>query len=271
MHWWMSIIFMALYAVYILQLWGDARSYQRAHDAIAEHLDQAAGDVSVAQLDQMLRDDGIKVPRALIDQIRTAHRAAADGDDEEPLPATAGILFGYAQIPLSHLAAWGVIAVCTLIAAVACYWLVAVTRATAEQLEVPIFFVAVIVAAAASSVPDTFLSIAAARHGDDSGAVSNAFGSNIFDICICLSIPLLISAYLNGWQPVALLEDGKPLPGLFGIRVLMCVLTVVTLLIMWHRHQLTRVKALVLCGLYALFVAYAVAGSLGIRFLGYDL
>ncbi|MDH3718468.1 MAG: hypothetical protein OES79_10155, partial [Planctomycetota bacterium] len=65
MHWWMSVIFMALYAVYILQLWGDARSYQRAHDAIADHLDQAAGDISVAQLDQMLRGDGIKVPQAL--------------------------------------------------------------------------------------------------------------------------------------------------------------------------------------------------------------
>ena len=53
------------------------------------------------------------------------------------------------------------------------------------------------------------------------------------------------------------------MPGLVGIRVLLLVLTVVTLLVMWHNQQLTRRKAYVLCTLYAMFVAYAVAGSLG--------
>jgi len=172
---------------------------------------------------------------------------------------------------LNHFSAWGVILVSTLVTGVACYWLVSVTRATAEQLDIPVFFVAVILAAAASSVPDTFLSIGAATRGDDSGAVSNAFGSNIFDICICLSIPLLVNSYLNGWQPVRLMQDGKPLPGLVGIRILLCVLTLVTLLIMWHKRQLTRTKALVLCALYAMFVAYAVAGSLGWSFFGIGL
>jgi hypothetical protein len=36
-----------------------------------------------------------------------------------------------------------------------------------------------------------------------------------------------------------------------------------TLLLMWHNRQLTRNKALVLCAMYAMFVAYAVLGSLG--------
>jgi hypothetical protein len=68
-----------------------------------------------------------------------------------------------------------------------------------------------------------------------------------------------------------MMQDGEPMPGLVGIRILLCVLTLVTLLIMWHKRQLTRTKALVLCALYALFVAYAVAGSLGWGFFGIGL
>jgi cation:H+ antiporter len=140
------------------------------------------------------------------------------------------------------------------------------TRHTADFLGVPKFFVAVIVAAAASSVPDTFLAIGAARRDDDSGAVSNAFGSNIFDICICLSIPLFVNSWLTGWEPVSLLQGGKPIAGLVGLRILLVVLTIMTLAIMWHNRQLTRGKAIGLCGLYCLFIAYAVLGSLGILF-----
>jgi len=143
---------------------------------------------------------------------------------------------------------------------------VEVTNETADLLGVPTFFVAVILAAAASSVPDTLLSMGSAKRGDDSGAVSNAFGSNIFDICICLSIPLLVNSALNGWQPVAMLQDGKPIPGLVGLRVLLVALTVITLAVIWHNRQLTRGKAFFLCGLYLVFIGYAVLGSLGILF-----
>ena len=50
---------------------------------------------------------------------------------------------------------------------------------------------------------------------------------------------------------------------LVGLRILLAALTAVTLIIMWHNRQITRKKALVLCGLYLIFIGYAVAGSLG--------
>ena len=112
-------------------------------------------------------------------------------------------------------------------------------------------------------MPDTLLSIGAAIRGDDSGAVSNAFGSNIFDICICLTVPLFINSYLNGWGPVALTSGGEPISGLVDLRILLCGLTVITLLIMWHRRQLNLLKSIILCLLYLVFLAYAIAGSLG--------
>ena len=67
---------------------------------------------------------------------------------------------------------------------------------------------------------------------------------------------------MTDWAPVSLMADGKPIPGLVGLRVLLVVLTIVTLAIMWHNRQLTRSKAYVLCGLYAVFIGYAVIGSL---------
>ena len=194
------------------------------------------------------------------------HREREPNKTGAEKPQFAGIIFGAWRIRLSLTTAWTLIAVSTCAAAVACYWLVHVTHAASEQLQIPVFFVAVVLAAAASSVPDTFLSVGAARRGDDDGAVSNAFGSNIFDICICLTIPLLIASYLNGWQPIRLTQNGAPLPGIMELRILLCLFSAITLAVMWHKQQLNRTKALILCGLYGLFVAFAVAGSFGIDF-----
>lgn len=265
LYWWMAVVFIGLYITYITQLFRDARAYQRAMDAIRMHLDVAGRGADSETIARALRADGFRVTPLLVDKIQQNLLRDGDQEEAEEEADTAGVFYGVFQVPLNHLTAWLVIGVATILAAAACYWLVEVTRATAVQLHVPVFFVAVILAAAASSVPDTFLSLGSALRGDDSGAVSNAFGSNIFDICICLSIPLLVNCYLVGWGTgVALTQDGEPVPGLFGLRIMLWVLTLMTLLIMWHNRQLTRNKALVLCGLYGVFMAYAVLGSLNV-------
>ena len=51
-----------------------------------------------------------------------------------------------------------------------------------DQVGVHIFVVGFVVAAIASSFPDTLLSIKDAQKGKYMDAFSNAFGSNIFDI-----------------------------------------------------------------------------------------
>lgn len=265
MSWWMGVVFLVLYAAYILTLYRDAQRYRAKMAVLSTHFEEHGTDIAHESVVETLSANGVRVSRALVIE---AHEKAltvvqTSGDDEDDVPDTAGILFGYFEVPLTHLSAWSVIAVCTAAAAAACYFLVESTRATAALLDVPTFFVAVIVAAAASSVPDTFLAIGAARRGDDSGAVSNAFGSNIFDICVCLSIPLFVNSYLTGWEPVSLLQDGEPIAGLVVLRIMLVVLTLITLAIMWHKRQLTRSKAIALCGLYLVFIGYAVVGSLG--------
>ncbi len=263
MYWWMAIVFLGLYAVYVLQLVRDAKEYRQQIQLVCTRLQTEGMQTDTSEIVSRFRNEGVRINHSLVDKAR---EHLCGEEEEEETPDNAGAVFGYVKIPLSGLSATMILLVCTCVAAGACYFLVEVTRGTAEVLGVPTFFVAVILAAAASSVPDTLLSMGAAKRGDDSGAVSNAFGSNIFDICICLAIPLLVNSAMNGWEPVSLLQNGEPIPGLVGLRILLVTLTVITLLIIWHNRQLTRTKAWILCGLYLIFIAYAVLGSLKILF-----
>ncbi len=266
MMWWMGVALLAVYVVYIGQLYFDAKQYRLKMDALNAYMSQHGIDGQVRDVIVGVREQGVRVNANLVMKAQEEFRDPSLASEEEEKTESAGVFFGYFHVPLTGLTTCLVLLSATLVAAVACYFLVEATIRTAEILEVPAFFVAVILAAAASSVPDTFLAIAAARRGDDSGAVSNAFGSNIFDICICVAIPLLVNSWMTGWEPVSLLQDGKPIAGLVGLRILLVALTVVNLGIMWHNRQITRTKAYVMCGLYLVFVAYAVLGSLGILF-----
>ena len=178
---------------------------------------------------------------------------------------SAGVLFGRFDIQLQWSSAIAILLISTAIAATACYFLVELTNFSAVRMGVPPFFVAVILTAAVSSVPDTFLSLNSAKRGDDSGAVSNVFGSNIFDVCIGMSIPLLVYCYLNDWQPVQLVgPDESTMAGVVGLRVFLFVLTTIAMGIMWSQRCVTRKSGWILVGLYGLFTAYAVLGGLGI-------
>lgn len=259
LYWWMGAVLFGMYLVYLVLLYTDWKRFQAVKNVLVEKGVSSEPQVIV----DSLRENGKHFPVSFVQQVQDEIQRG-DDDDEEEEDDSAGVAFGFFDVELNQLSAWLIIGISTLIAAGACYFLVEVTRDLSAVLNVPIFFVAVIVAAAASSVPDTFLSVGAAMRGDDSGAVSNAFGSNIFDICICLSIPLVVGCYLNSWEPISLMQDGKPMAGLVGLRILLGVLTAVTLAIMWHNRQLTRNKAFILCGLYCVFIAYAVLGSLGV-------
>lgn len=265
MTWPMGMTLLGIYVMYVYILVLDSRRYRLARDAVAEKF-LGESSPTTDELVSALREAGISPSLNLIAQVKRELQSQDPSGDANPQDdqAKAGFFFGRYEVALTPLVGYAILAICTLIAAAACYWLVEVTQNTAQTLQVPLFFVAVIVAAAASSVPDTFLSIAAAKRGDDDGAVSNAFGSNIFDICVCLSVPLLVSVYLNGGKPIELTVDGKPMVGLFGLQVLLCASTVITLLVMWQDLRLTVVKSWVLVALYGVFVAYAIAGSLGI-------
>ncbi|MFT5300349.1 MAG: Ca2+/Na+ antiporter [Mariniblastus sp.] len=194
-------------------------------------------------------------------------RARLDGGEITPDDPSekATIFFGQCQVNLNGFTSAVILICATLVAAMACYLLVELTNESARKLGVSPFFVAVILTAAVSSIPDTFMSLGSARRGDDSGAMSNVFGSNIFDICIGMSIPLIVCCYLNDWQPVELIgANGETLNGVVGLRVFLFVLTVVAMGCMWKFGRITRTTGLVFCALYGSFVTYAILGALRI-------
>lgn len=275
-EWWMGVVFLLGYAAYVTVLYFDARRFQKQVSLIEGWI---AGGMSGPEALSAYAESGKKVSRDLRRRFETVSSSsknevlgAMKGEigekdsvgpegtqeaDEEP--DTAEVCFGIFPIRLNLLTSWLIIAIATVFAATACYWLVEITQVTAEKLHVPVFFVAVILAAAASSVPDTFLSVGSAKRGDDDGAVSNAFGSNIFDISICISIPLLVASYLNNWEPIVFAESAS----IVSLQVMLAILTVITLSVIAHKLQLTRRKAYFLVSLYVVFIVYAVVGSLG--------
>ena len=196
--------------------------------------------------------------RQFRNQLSESNTEARETDSQ-----TASACFGYFDIRLNGFTSTMVIISATAVAALACYLLVDLTNQSAHKLGVSPFFVAVILTAAVSSIPDTFMSLGSARRGDDAGAMSNVFGSNVFDVCIGMSIPLIVSCYLHQWEPIELvMSNGETMDGVVGLRIFLFILTGVAMACMWHLKQINRRTGILFCALYASFVIYAILGAL---------
>lgn len=129
---------------------------------------------------------------------------------------------------------------------------------TFEGLDIPIMFVAVILASAASSVPDTILSMNDARKGNYDDAISNALGSNIFDICFALGFPLFIYTVIHG--PIHMHQEIIELSS--ELRMLLLLLTILAFLIYAFNKNIGLLQAIMLLGLYGIFSIYVFARGL---------
>lgn len=126
-------------------------------------------------------------------------------------------------------------------------------------LGIPVMFVALILASAASSFPDTVISIGDAKKGNYDDAISNALGSNIFDVCFALGLPLMIFTLMNGpiEMPEAIVKQSTEL------RFLLWLLTIVVVVMFISGRYLGKGKSYLLLGMYALFVVYVVGRGTG--------
>jgi Ca2+/Na+ antiporter len=104
----------------------------------------------------------------------------------------------YGGRPYTDSRAWVVLSASVIVLGGACVLLAEGVVEAADALSVPTYFTAVVLAAAATSVPDTVLSVKDARNGLYDDAVSNALGSNIFDIAVSLGLPLFIYSLVFG-------------------------------------------------------------------------
>ncbi len=95
-----------------------------------------------------------------------------------------------------------VIIVSVLIISIACYNLVDVVEEISNFFGVNLFISAFFIAAISSSIPDTILSIKDAQNKKFNDSFSNTYGSNIFDICIGIGLPVFF--YSLFYPPISL-------------------------------------------------------------------
>ena len=121
---------------------------------------------------------------------------------------------------------------------------------------VNLFYVSFFIAALASSVPDTILSFYDAKKGQFDDAFSNAFGSNIFDICIGLGLPVFIYTLLNG--DIFLNHNLKLGSDLLMISLLLLMLLSVAIGILFSSGKFNKKKVVFTLLMYVLFIFFLV-------------
>ena len=153
--------------------------------------------------------------------------------------------------------AWQLLLASVVLMGLACHLLTETCTMLGEALNIHSFVVAIIFAAAATSVPDTFISIKDAKKGNYNDAVANALGSNIFDICFALGLPLTIYCLFNGEISMG---GGESITNSFigQFRVLLLFATIIAFAIYYFGKGMGKSKAFLLLGVYACFIIYTI-------------
>jgi len=137
---------------------------------------------------------------------------------------------------------------------VGCFYLVEVCVKLGSEFNLGVPIMALIVAAAATSVPDTFLSVRDAKKGKTDDAISNAFGSNIFDLCIALGLPLFIYGLFKG----DIILEKSMVVELKEWWLILMGLTIIALLVMYFTRSLSILQSIILLSCYFVFVGLVV-------------
>lgn len=134
---------------------------------------------------------------------------------------------------------------------VLCYILVEAAIVLSTILQVNPTFIALTVLAAGTSVPDLVSSIIVAKQGRGDMVVSNAVGSNVFNVLFGLGFPWLLVLILRGGT-VPVSADN-----LFGSVILLfaTVVSIIFLLVV-RNWKIGQRAGLVLIGLYLAYVVY---------------
>ena len=109
----------------------------------------------------------------------------------------------------------------------------------------------VTVLAAGTSVPDAIGSLLVAREGHGDMAVSNAIGSNVFDILLGLGLPWMLSSLIYGEGITVDAENIVPLS-----FILVGTLVAVYMVALISGFRLSKPVGLIFFSFYFIFVAY---------------
>ena len=219
LHWWHGVLLMLLYGIYVAVM---LTTMNREEEE---------------EMDEPEEDD--------------------DDTDSESSPLLTSLLkldlepvFIRGQLTGSN--AWTLLIVSMLIIGGSCALLVYACEGLGHNLGIHTYFVAVIIASAATSVPDTILSYRDAIDGNYDDAVANALGSNIFDVCFALGFPLALFCLING----PIMMSPETIENISELRIILLFLTITAFLIYVIGPHMGKIKAVLLLLLYVLFTAF---------------
>lgn len=235
LEWWHGLLLMAMYGAYVLYMVRRMRQRQRS----------AA----------VLTDQAPEIPAPDPEPVEAEDEAADTWLKKILKLDLEGLVIG--NRPINNRNAWTLLLLSTAVIAAACAILVYACESFGEAVGFPIYFVAVIIAAAATSVPDTIISMRDGMRGNYDDAISNALGSNIFDICFALGLPLFMYTALYG--PIDLPSGSE----VGELRLILLILTIAALLIYIIGKKMTFLKAALLISLYLAFVTYIINKGIG--------
>tara|TARA_B100000900_G_C20595114_1_gene723095 strand:- start:2728 stop:3798 length:1071 start_codon:yes stop_codon:yes gene_type:complete len=114
-------------------------------------------------------------------------------------------------------------------------------------------YIALIFAAAASSVPDMIISAFDAKSGDADDSLANPLASNLFDICIAFGIPLFIYTLINGEIQFKNSIDISTFQDIHSLTILMIIITILFLIsiLTFKKYKIFHVVLF-----FALFLAF---------------
>jgi len=138
------------------------------------------------------------------------------------------------------------------------YFMVDATVRMGYILNIDTFFMGLIFLAAGTSIPDALASIAVAKQGEGNMAISNALGSNVFDILLGLGVPWTLGILTKGKN---IMFPGSSEYLVEWIIILTLVVVVFFVVLILNKWKLTRNLGGVFFGCYFVYVGYAVASQ----------
>ena len=164
---------------------------------------------------------------------------------------------------INNKRAWTLLLFSMIVMSAGCYGLVEGSIYLGEAIGIPIFVVSVVIVAAATSVPDTYLSFKDASKGNYDDSLSNAFGSNVFDIGFAIGFPIFIFGLIYGDINLSSSIERD----ISELLILLLIITVIVFIIFISGSQLTVVKVFSLFALYISFLVIVLAKAFELEFI----
>ena len=158
--------------------------------------------------------------------------------------------------PPAHYYGW-VFTISIIIIAFLSWVLVFSAIGISEILNIPEVVVGLTVLAVGTSVPDLMSSVIVAKQGRGGMGISNAIGSNIFDIFIGLGLPWLLAFLILGKEVLPVKSDNL----LFSVLLLMASVFLIFLLMVIQRWKIDKRAGWFLVFIYFSYLAWSVWGA----------